>query len=91
MLKFMQKGESMNYLSLTKEELTNYLAQERRNYDAIVAEGNKVDIARGKPCNEQLDIAMPMLDMAEQLKAMMKMRRIFKISAGFNGEIIGRQ
>ena len=82
MLKFMQKGESMNYLSLTKEELTNYLAQERRNYDAIVAEGNKVDIARGKPCNEQLDIAMPMLDMAEQLKAMPKSYRNYGMLEG---------
>lgn len=82
MLKLMQKGESMNYLSLTKEELTNYLAQERRNYDAIVAEGNKVDIARGKPCNEQLDIAMPMLDMAEQLKAMPKSYRNYGMLEG---------
>lgn len=53
----------MNYTELSKEQQEKLLSQEQAEYAQIVAEGVKVDIARGKPCNEQLDIAMPMLEM----------------------------
>ena len=51
----------MNYSQLPKEELQQIYDLQKAEYDSFVAQGYSVDIARGKPCNEQLDIAMPML------------------------------
>lgn len=51
----------MNYTSLSKEELQKMLAEQKEEFDKIVSKKFSVDIARGKPCNEQLDITMDML------------------------------
>lgn len=52
----------MLYKNLSKEELQQRLDSQKAQYDEMLTHNYKVDIARGKPCNEQLDIAMPMLD-----------------------------
>ena len=52
----------MNYSQLSKEELQQIYDLQKNEYDNLVSQGYSVDIARGKPCNEQLDIAMPMLN-----------------------------
>ncbi len=51
----------MQYKNLTKEELSQLMETQQQNYNEISAKGYNVDIARGKPCNEQLDISMQML------------------------------
>ncbi|MDE5755508.1 MAG: aminotransferase class I/II-fold pyridoxal phosphate-dependent enzyme, partial [Clostridia bacterium] len=53
----------MNYNQLSQEELQQIYELQKNEYDNLVSQGYSVDIARGKPCNEQLDIAMPMLNM----------------------------
>lgn len=52
----------MNYTELSKEQQVKLLSQERAEYEDVVSGGYRVDIARGKPCAQQLDIAMPMLE-----------------------------
>lgn len=51
----------MNFKQLSKEELQQIYNRQKAEYDSIVSHGYKVDIARGKPCNEQLDITNEML------------------------------
>ena len=51
----------MNFKQLSKEELQQIYNRQKAEYDSIVSQGYKVDIARGKPCNEQLDITNEML------------------------------
>ena len=51
----------MNFKQLSKEELQQIYNRRKAEYDSIVSQGYKVDIARGKPCNEQLDITNEML------------------------------
>ena len=43
----------MNYSQLSKEELQQIYDLQKAEYDALKRQGYKVDIARGKPCNEQ--------------------------------------
>lgn len=50
----------MNFKQLSKEELQQIYDRQKAEYDSLVSQGYKVDIARGKPCNEQLDIANEM-------------------------------
>ncbi len=72
----------MNFLELSKEQLQVCLEQEKKNYEEILTHGYKVDIARGKPCNEQLDIAMAMIDLAPELKNMPKAYRNYGMLEG---------
>lgn len=51
----------MNFKQLSKEELQQIYNRQKAEYDSLVSQGYKVDIARGKPCNEQLDITDAML------------------------------
>lgn len=51
----------MKYTNLTKEQIEELLEAQQKEYDEIAAKGHKVDIARGKPCNAQCDIALEML------------------------------
>lgn len=51
----------MNFKQLSKEELQQIYNRQKAEYDSLVSQGYKVDIARGKPCNEQLDISDEML------------------------------
>lgn len=51
----------MNFTTLTKEQLKEILKRERERYDGYKSAGLKLDMSRGKPCKEQLDLAMDML------------------------------
>lgn len=51
----------MNYNSLSKEQLSALLTQYRDLYTATLAEKLSLDLSRGKPTAEQLDLSMPML------------------------------
>ncbi|MBP5224343.1 MAG: aminotransferase class I/II-fold pyridoxal phosphate-dependent enzyme [Lachnospiraceae bacterium] len=52
----------MDYRRLTTEELKNEKERLERQYRDYQALGLKLDISRGKPCKEQLDLSMGMLD-----------------------------
>ncbi|MBO5755177.1 MAG: aminotransferase, partial [Clostridia bacterium] len=51
----------MNYLQASKEALLAERASLRKEYEAVLAEGLSLDLSRGKPSAEQLDLSMPML------------------------------
>jgi DNA-binding transcriptional MocR family regulator len=53
----------MNYTELPKEELNNRFNNVKKKYNQLAKEKLSLDMSRGKPCAEQLDIAMPVLDM----------------------------
>ncbi len=71
----------MNYSQLSKEELQQIYDLQKAEYDNLVAQGYSVDIARGKPCNEQLDISTPMLT-AEGIENMPKNYRNYGMLDG---------
>lgn len=50
------------YEKLGKEELEKEIAALRKQYEAYQELGLKLDISRGKPSPEQLELSMPMLD-----------------------------
>ncbi|MBR7101654.1 MAG: aminotransferase class I/II-fold pyridoxal phosphate-dependent enzyme, partial [Clostridia bacterium] len=50
------------YTELTKNELAGILNELEAKYLEYKAKGLKLNMARGKPCNEQLDLSMGMLD-----------------------------
>ena len=52
----------MSYSNLTKAELTAELAELSQQYKSYVEKGLSLDMSRGKPCTDQLDICLPMLD-----------------------------
>lgn len=52
----------MSYSNLSKSELTAELAELSQQYEGFVEKGLTLDMSRGKPCTEQLDICLPMLD-----------------------------
>lgn len=51
----------MDYKSFSVKELENLLADEQKRFKKLVKEGRNVDMTRGRPSKEQLEIAMPML------------------------------
>lgn len=51
----------MNYLSMTYDELSKKHAELLKEYEAKKNENLKIDMTRGKPCAEQLDISESML------------------------------
>ncbi len=51
----------MDYKSFSKPELEALLAEEQKRFKKYVKEGRNVDMTRGRPSKEQLEIAMPML------------------------------
>lgn len=53
----------MDFKSLQKEELESQLANERKIFKKLQKAGKTVDMTRGRPCKEQLDISVPMLSM----------------------------
>ena len=52
----------MKFSELTKQQLEELYSQTKDKYEQIKAEGMSLNIARGKPAPEQLDLVMPMLD-----------------------------
>lgn len=50
------------YKELTINELKNLLVEEQNRYSEFKAMNLKLDMSRGKPCKEQLDLSMDMLD-----------------------------
>ena len=50
------------YKDLSREELESLKAQLNAVYKEYQGKGLKLNMARGKPSNEQLDLSMPMLD-----------------------------
>lgn len=51
-----------SYLEMSKEELADKKAELQKQYDEIKAKNLKLDMSRGKPGEEQLEISLPMLD-----------------------------
>ncbi len=52
----------MSYSELTKEQLKQELSELRTRYNGFVEKKLSLDMSRGKPCTEQLDISSPMLN-----------------------------
>ncbi len=51
----------MNYFQMTSAELATEKAALAAEYEAIKAKGLKLDLSRGKPCKDQLDLITDML------------------------------
>lgn len=51
----------MLYRQLTKEQINEQLKSLNEQYEAVQKEKLSIDISRGKPCKEQLDMSMPLL------------------------------
>ena len=51
----------MNYSSMSKEELLCEKAKLEKEYDGYLKSGLDINMTRGKPCKEQLDLAEDML------------------------------
>ena len=51
----------MNYFQMTSAELATEKAALAAEYEAIKARGLKLDLSRGKPCKDQLDLITDML------------------------------
>ena len=49
------------YINMTKEELVALREELQANYEDIKKLGLDLDMSRGKPCKEQLDLSMPMM------------------------------
>ncbi len=49
-----------SYLSMSKEQLEQQLSVERKNYEAFKAKNLSLDMSRGKPCKQQLDLCEDM-------------------------------
>ena len=61
----------MNYKTLPKNQLEEMLKQESKAYKKLQKADRHVDMTRGKPSKEQLDIAMPLLENAAKCNFMM--------------------
>ena len=55
----------MKYCEMTKVELASELDLLQNQYNAIKAKGLSLDISRGKPCREQLDLSDGMLQFVQ--------------------------
>lgn len=52
----------MDFRKLSREELQSQLEKLKSRYSDYKSQNLKLDMSRGKPCTEQLDISMEMLD-----------------------------
>lgn len=52
----------MKLTEMSREQLSAFKAECEKEYEAYKAKGMKLDMSRGKPGADQLDIAMPMFD-----------------------------
>ena len=60
------------YRTLTLDEKKNLLRAEKARYEQYKSMNLKLDMSRGKPCKEQLDLSMEMLDMINSQSDMMR-------------------
>lgn len=51
-----------SYLSLSNEELKELVSEKRKKYDEYKAQNLSLDMSRGKPCKEQLNLCLDMLN-----------------------------
>lgn len=59
----------INYKSLSKDELNKVIEALETRYNAFKEQNLKLDMTRGKPCSEQLDLSIEMLDIpAKELR-----------------------
>ena len=49
------------FINMTKEELVSLREELQANYEDIKKLGLELDMSRGKPCKDQLDLSMPMM------------------------------
>ena len=54
-----------NYLTMEKQQLTQELAALQEQYQALQAQGLKLDMSRGKPSADQLDLSMQMMEVLD--------------------------
>ena len=54
------------YADLSKEELSSIHEQLKKQYDAFQARGLKLDMSRGKPSTEQLDLSVGMMEVLSE-------------------------
>lgn len=52
----------MSLKDMSKAELTSFRDEAKKQYEDFKAQGLKLDMSRGKPCTEQLDLSLPMAD-----------------------------
>lgn len=52
----------MSLQNMTKTELSAFRDEAKKQYEDFKALGLKLDMSRGKPCKEQLDLSLPMAD-----------------------------
>lgn len=50
------------YVEMTKEDLAAEITQLKKEYSDVQAHGLALDMSRGKPCKEQLDLSMGLMD-----------------------------
>ena len=53
------------YIEMTSAELAGELAELKVQYKKVQALGMQLDMSRGKPCQEQLDLSMGMMDVLD--------------------------
>lgn len=59
----------IKYSTMSKDELKNEIELLEKRYNAFKEQNLKLDMTRGKPCSEQLDLSMDMLDIpAKELR-----------------------
>lgn len=56
---------------MNKEELSAFKNECEKEYESYKAKGMKLDMSRGKPSTEQLDLAMPMFDVFTNAASML--------------------
>ena len=58
---FVYGGINMTFESMPKKELEGLHSQLLEKYNSFKAKNLKLDMSRGKPCTQQLDLSMDML------------------------------
>ena len=61
-------GQRTPLAERSAEDLSEFLAQERAAYDALVAQGLSLDLTRGKPAAAQLDLSDALLTLPRGVK-----------------------
>ena len=72
------------YKDMTKEELSGVKEELERQFQEVKAKGLKLDMSRGKPSTEQLDLSMGMMDVLTS-KSDLKNRRGKTVACRYDG------